>query len=100
MLSEEAAFLDAIRAGDNTARLMFADWLEERGDPRAPWVRDPDLWPFMAPDATDPIPRLVERTDGKVPEGRWDLLARIGAAAVPARLVTMRPVRCPGWRPR
>ena len=32
---EEAALLDAIAAGDDTARLAYADWLEERDDSRA-----------------------------------------------------------------
>jgi uncharacterized protein (TIGR02996 family) len=36
-----AAFIDAIRRdrGDDGLRLVFADWLEERGDPRAELVR-------------------------------------------------------------
>lgn len=37
----EAGFLEAIRANpdDDTARLAYADWLEDRGDPRAALVR-------------------------------------------------------------
>ena len=81
---DEAGFLSAIAAGDDTARLVFADWLDEHGDPRAPWVRDPELWPFMAPDATDPVPRLLARVGGEVPNERWELLGRLGAHAVPA----------------
>lgn len=40
-VSEEAAFLTAIRAAPNdlTPRGAYADWLEERGDPRAEFVR-------------------------------------------------------------
>src|SRR5439155_24547759 len=39
---DESAFLRAIAEDqDDSARLAFADWLEERGDPRAPGVRDP-----------------------------------------------------------
>ncbi len=40
-MSEEAAFLEAIRAepGDLVARGVYADWLEERGDPRAEYLR-------------------------------------------------------------
>jgi uncharacterized protein (TIGR02996 family) len=40
-MAEEAAFLAAIRAApeDETALLVYADWLEERDDPRAEYVR-------------------------------------------------------------
>ena len=40
-MNEEAAFqahLD-LHPDDHTCRLVFADWLEERGDPRAPGYR-------------------------------------------------------------
>jgi uncharacterized protein (TIGR02996 family) len=40
-MSDEAGFIEAIRqAPDETAhRLVYADWLEERGDPRAEYLR-------------------------------------------------------------
>ena len=40
-MSDETAFLNAIREkpDDDTARLAYADWLEERNDPRAEYVR-------------------------------------------------------------
>ena len=40
-MSEEAAFLQAISAApeDDTARLVYADWLDDRSDPRAAYVR-------------------------------------------------------------
>jgi uncharacterized protein (TIGR02996 family) len=39
--AEESAFLQAICAvpDDDTPRLIYADWLEERGDPRAEFIR-------------------------------------------------------------
>jgi uncharacterized protein (TIGR02996 family) len=39
--TEEDGFLQAIRAApdDDTPRLIYADWLEERGDPRAEFIR-------------------------------------------------------------
>jgi uncharacterized protein (TIGR02996 family) len=39
--SEEKAFMDEIAASpdDDAPRLVFADWLEERGDPRAELIR-------------------------------------------------------------
>jgi uncharacterized protein (TIGR02996 family) len=40
-MNDEAAFLAAIRAApkDSAPRLVFADWLDERGDPRCELVR-------------------------------------------------------------
>jgi len=37
----EESFIDAIRQNpsDNTAWLVFADWLQERDDPRVPFIR-------------------------------------------------------------
>ncbi len=59
---DETAFLAAIAASpdDATARLVFADWLEERSDPRAAWVRDADIWEWMKPDARDPVPGILK----------------------------------------
>jgi uncharacterized protein (TIGR02996 family) len=58
---DEAAFLAAIAAAPDDAlpRLVFADWLEERNDPRAVWVRDADIWEWMKPDAHDPVPGIL-----------------------------------------
>lgn len=41
MTDTETAFLAAIRANpaDDTTRLVYADWLDERDDPRAEYVR-------------------------------------------------------------
>ncbi len=40
-MSDDKAFLDAILANpnDDETRLVYADWLEERGDPRAEFLR-------------------------------------------------------------
>jgi uncharacterized protein (TIGR02996 family) len=40
-VSDESAFLAAISAspGDDLPRLVYADWLDERGDPRAAYLR-------------------------------------------------------------
>lgn len=40
-MTDEAAFLAAVaeRPGDPTPRLVYADWLDDRGDPRAELVR-------------------------------------------------------------
>jgi uncharacterized protein (TIGR02996 family) len=41
MLAEENAFIEAIRSSphDDDTRLVYADWLEERADPRAEYLR-------------------------------------------------------------
>lgn len=40
-MHDEQAFLQAMQENpeDNTLRLVFADWLEERGDPRGELIR-------------------------------------------------------------
>jgi uncharacterized protein (TIGR02996 family) len=40
-MNEEQAFLDHLKAdpSDDVTRLVYADWLEERGDPRGAWLR-------------------------------------------------------------
>src|SRR4029078_1438463 len=40
-MHHQAAFLDAIipEPDDDAPRLIYADWLEERGDPRAEFIR-------------------------------------------------------------
>jgi uncharacterized protein (TIGR02996 family) len=78
-MNEEAAFLTAIKKKpkDRTARLVFADWLQERDDPRAAWVRDDAIWEWMKPDAAPPLPRIlasVERTS-RVPVAALRALA-------------------------
>lgn len=44
--ADEMAFQAALDAdpGDHTTRLVFADWLEERGDPRAEGYRALGVW--------------------------------------------------------
>jgi len=45
-VSEDEALLRAIidRRGDDTARLVYADWLDERGDPRGAFLRAELEW--------------------------------------------------------
>src|SRR5262249_47507300 len=40
-MTDEAHFIEALRAtpGDQALRLIYADWLEERGDPPADYLR-------------------------------------------------------------
>jgi len=86
---QAAGFVQAIRAepDDATHRLVFADWLDERGDPRAAWLRDADLWPWMAPDCHDPVPPLLATLladDWQERSRAGDALKRLGMAAIVA----------------
>ncbi len=78
MDTEEANFLKAIAAEpDNEApRLIFADWLEERGDPRAHWVRDRQVFEWMRPKADDLIGALLKILRGGGFEERKREMAR------------------------
>jgi uncharacterized protein (TIGR02996 family) len=86
-MDSEADFLAAIAAGpgDETVYAAFADWLEERGDPRAAWVRSPAVRPWMGERFGDPMPALVAALKAKrrVLEVRR-AMPDLGAAAVPA----------------
>jgi uncharacterized protein (TIGR02996 family) len=60
-MNEEAGFLEAIAAnpGDETHVLVFADWLEDRGDPRGQWIRSNFLRQWMGPKFESPVPALL-----------------------------------------
>jgi uncharacterized protein (TIGR02996 family) len=63
-VTHEQAFLQAIldRPEDDTPRLVFADFLEDRGDPRAPVVRrHPALFRFLAGLRAAPAPDVSLR---------------------------------------
>ncbi|MBX9623278.1 MAG: TIGR02996 domain-containing protein [Gemmataceae bacterium] len=77
-MTDEDALLTAIAAApaDDTPRLVYADWLEDRGDPRAEYVR-----------------LEVERNRLK-PRGKD------GRAELNARLEALRPLADPHWLPR
>src|SRR4051794_10106555 len=69
---------------DQARRLILADWLEERGDARAAWLRDDDLWHWLGPDLHDPTPPLVAAlATGKQQQATRGLV-KLGMAAVPA----------------
>jgi uncharacterized protein (TIGR02996 family) len=62
-MTDDQAFLQAIRANfaDDAVRLVYADWLEERGDPRAEFIRVECALAHMARD--DPRRRALWRRD-------------------------------------
>src|SRR5262245_17816338 len=100
MINEEAGFLKALSdaPGDEPARLAYADWLEERSDPRALWLRHPDLYRWTAGGARDPLPGLIAALGE---DGTWEVVLRglfeLGGRAVPALIERIRtdpgPVR-------
>jgi uncharacterized protein (TIGR02996 family) len=86
-MNDETAFVNAIAAAprDESLRLLFADWLDVRGDPRGAWLRDRGLREWMGPTCQSPIPALMEslQRDRRVTSVRA-ACERIGEPAVPA----------------
>jgi uncharacterized protein (TIGR02996 family) len=84
--SELTAFLAAIQAntGEDTVRLAFADWLEEHDDPRSEWVRDVELWEWMAPDLGEPVTRILAALANPAERrSLWQLFNKFGPTTVP-----------------
>ncbi len=88
---EEAAFWAKIaeNPADDLPRLVFADWLDERDDPRAAWMRDGELARYMGPGVDSPLPALLvalqsdEVEDEKLAWYRaQELFVRVGEPAV------------------
>jgi uncharacterized protein (TIGR02996 family) len=96
---DEAAFLSAIREGDDVARLAFADWLEERGDVRAAWVRDAEIFAWMGPDAADPLAAMLEAAATEESDRSRPAhlaLRRLGVAVVPRLLAAVEAGQAQG----
>lgn len=87
-MAQESDFLRALKKNpkDEETRLVFGDWLEENGDPRAPLVRDAEAWEWMKPDAKDPFPLLVEAVSApgssKKKKQALGILERVGNGCV------------------
>ena len=85
-MNDEAAFLQTIAAhpGDETHVLVFADWLDDHGDPRGQWIRNHRIRPWMGPQFASPVPALLESLAKKkrVLAVRW-AVEIVGPAAVP-----------------
>lgn len=73
-MTDEVSFLAAIAENpkDENLPLVFADWLDDHGDPRGQWIRNWTVRPWMEPTFQNPIPMLLEslRKDKKVIEVR------------------------------
>ncbi|WP_439623278.1 HEAT repeat domain-containing protein [Gemmata sp.] len=84
-MNEQAGFVAALAAdpSDQTAALVFADWLDERGDPRGAMMRVADIRKWMAPTYENPLPKLAAAiVSGKGVAEASKRLARIGEASV------------------
>jgi uncharacterized protein (TIGR02996 family) len=68
-MTHDEAFLQAIieNPNDDTLRLIYADWLEERGDPRGAFLRLYAALRSAAPDHVDRVP--AEHELGRLREG-------------------------------
>lgn len=87
-MDDEAAFLRAIAHApeDDAPRLVYADWLDERGDPRAAFVRlDLELH-RLAGGANDHRAALAERMRDLAPclDARWVKRMRQARSLPPA----------------
>jgi uncharacterized protein (TIGR02996 family) len=100
-VTDEAAFLNAILANpdDNAPRLIYADWLDERGDPlavaKAAYLRDITL--LITPKGHR-AQRRVERVRGRLHEGAKNLpsnwlaiVSRVAIEACAARFAFQCP---------
>ena len=67
-MDEDRAFLAAIRNNpdDDTARLVYADWLDDRDDPRGPFVRLHVALRAAGPDHIDRVPAEHELSRRRV----------------------------------
>jgi uncharacterized protein (TIGR02996 family) len=109
-MTHDDAFLQDILANpeDDTPRLIYADWLEERGDPRGEFIRVQCRLARMSADDKR-RPRL-EQLEGELLEryqdkwlgsvrpslARWSFRRGfLDMIAVPASLYLQRAVKCP-----
>ncbi len=65
-MNQESAFLQAIRENptDDTPRLIFADWLEERGDPRSEVLRLLNQFPTVVGRTKDKFTHRIQELLG------------------------------------
>jgi uncharacterized protein (TIGR02996 family) len=70
-MGDDEAFIRAIvdAPGDDAPRLVYADWLDERGDPRAAYLRAEVVWarPWRAGDRRPRDRDLSDLADGLEP---------------------------------
>jgi uncharacterized protein (TIGR02996 family) len=97
-MTDEASFLAAIAESpeDTNLPLIFADWLDDRGDPRGQWIRDYRVRHWMGPKLQDPVPKLLEA----LTKGRRVMAVRrtagvIGEPIVPGLVELLKHAKAP-----
>ncbi len=99
--AEEAGFWNALAEApeDEVPRLIFADWLEERNDPRGPLLRERRFWRYLNADCRDPVQTVLMVLDASPTEhSKWLLqaAAMVGAPLAPALLERCRDAKLSG----
>ncbi len=81
-MNEDEAFIRAIvdGPGDDTARLVYADWLDDRADPRGAYLRAEAEWAKPWRNGTRPADNPALRELGAALDGVW--LARVSRPPV------------------
>src|SRR2546429_5990330 len=94
----EAGFWNAIAEApeDEVPRLIFADWLEERNDPRGPLLRERQYWRHLNADCRDPVQVVLGVLDARPTgpsKGLLQAAAMVGAPLVPGLLERWRAAK-------
>ena len=81
-MNEDAAFVRAIREqpDDETARLVYADWLDDRSDPRAEYLRAEAAWATLptADEQSRPLFRRVSQLAAALDPEWFAAVSRLG----------------------
>jgi|GEM_PF-2514677 len=81
-MNEDEAFIRAIREqpDDETARLVYADWLDDRGDPRGPYLRAEAEWVVLQPadEQYRPLFRHISQLAAKLNPAWFATVSRMG----------------------
>src|SRR5437016_1680130 len=96
--AEEAGFWSAIAEApqDEVPRLIFADWLEARNDPRGPLLREQRYWHHLNADCRDPVQVVLGVLDAwPTRTSKWlhQAAAMVGAPLVPGLLERCRAAK-------
>jgi uncharacterized protein (TIGR02996 family) len=81
-MNEDAAFIRALRErpDDETARLVYADWLDDRSDPRAEYLRAEAAWVALPPSDEQyrPLYRRVSQLAAALDPEWFVAVSRLG----------------------
>jgi uncharacterized protein (TIGR02996 family) len=81
-MTEDAAFIRAVREhpDDETTRLVYADWLDDRADPRAGYLRAEAAWVLLQPSDEQyrPLYRRVSQLAALIDPAWFAEVSRMG----------------------